>query len=341
MAAAEEYKICTLGSHSALQILKGAKDEGFKTVAICEKDRVRPYESYKVADEILVVDSFKDTAKLDKKLVAMNAILIPHASFMNATPTSVINKMKTKYYGNKHVLPWESDRTKQRQWLAKANLTLPKIFESPDDIKGPVIIKFFGAGGGKGYFLAHTPDEFRRKIAQYPGKKYIIQEYIVGAPVYIHYFYSSLTGELEIMSFDKRYESNVDSIGRISAKDQMDLQIETSYNIMGNMPIVVRESMLTEMFEMGERVVAASKKFNKHGLFGPFCLETIVTPDLEFYVFEISARIVAGTNPYVNGSPYTDLRYDVPMSTGRRVAREIKLAIGLGQLDKVCINDIK
>ncbi len=64
-------------------------------------------------------------------------------------------------------------------------------------------------------------------------------------------------------------------------------------------------------------------------------METIVTPDLEFYVFEISARIVAGTNPYTSGSPYADLRYDVPMSTGRRVALEIRDAIETDRLDKV------
>ncbi|PIZ76981.1 5-formaminoimidazole-4-carboxamide-1-(beta)-D-ribofuranosyl 5'-monophosphate synthetase, partial [Candidatus Peregrinibacteria bacterium CG_4_10_14_0_2_um_filter_41_8] len=45
--------------------------------------------------------------------------------------------------------------------------------------------------------------------------------------------------------------------------------------------------------------------------------------------------IVAGTNPYVNGSPYTWLRYDEPMSTGRRLARDIKEAIEANQLDKV------
>jgi 5-formaminoimidazole-4-carboxamide-1-(beta)-D-ribofuranosyl 5'-monophosphate synthetase len=86
---------------------------------------------------------------------------------------------------------------------------------------------------------------------------------------------------------------------------------------------------------MGERVVKVSQKLEPDGLFGPFCLETIVTPDLEFYVFEISARIVAGTNPYVGGSPYADLRYDEPMSTGRRIAREIKLAIEQDKLKKV------
>ena len=59
------------------------------------------------------------------------------------------------------------------------------------------------------------------------------------------------------------------------------------------------------------------------------------SPDQEFYAFEISARIVAGTNPYITGSPYTQLRYKEPMSTGRRIAREIKLAIKKGKLNKV------
>ena len=33
MASISDYKIATLGSHTALQILKGAKDEGFKEIA--------------------------------------------------------------------------------------------------------------------------------------------------------------------------------------------------------------------------------------------------------------------------------------------------------------------
>jgi 5-formaminoimidazole-4-carboxamide-1-(beta)-D-ribofuranosyl 5'-monophosphate synthetase len=264
--------------------------------------------------------------------------MVPHGSFFGAYTLDELAQTKFLYFGNKAILPWEESRLKQREWLKNAGLTLPQIYESPASINGPAIIKFFGAGGGKGFFLAHTPEEFERKIVPQAHKRYIIQEYIVGAPLYIHYFYSPLTGELEVMSMDKRYETNVDSIGRISAKDQLDLKIESSYNIMGNMPLVVRESLLPQIFEMGERVVEASQKLEPGGLFGPFCLETVVTPELEFYVFEISARIVAGSNPFVSGSPYTDLRYDVPMSTGRRIAREIKQAIESNQLNKVLSN---
>ncbi|MDB5165042.1 MAG: phosphoribosylaminoimidazolecarboxamide formyltransferase [Candidatus Saccharibacteria bacterium] len=329
------YKIGTLGSHSALQILKGAQDEGFQSVAICEEGRVKPYESFRVADQIITVKDFSEIVDLDNQLAAENVIMIPHGSILNALELEKIGELKAPYFGNKNILAWEVDRTKQREWLANAGLTLPRIYETPESIDGPVIIKFFGAGGGKGYFLAHTPAEFERKIKAHPKKKYIIQEYIVGAPIYIHYFYSPLTNELEVMGFDKRYESNVDSIGRIAAKDQMDLGIETSYNITGNMPLVVRESLLPCIFEMGEDVIKASKAVDGRGLFGPFCLETVITPDLEFFAFEISARIVAGTNPFINGSPYTDLRYSEPMSTGRRIAREVKLAMESDQMDKV------
>lgn len=334
-----QYKIATLGSHSALQILKGARDEGFKSIVIAEKGKTRPYEAFKLGDEILELHSFRDIATLEDKLIKSNAILIPHGSLFNALDMAGLHDFKVMYYGNKNMLKWEESRKKQRDWLKSAGLTLPKIYNDPTDIDGPVIIKFYGAGGGKGYFLASNTNEFKTKIKPFADKRYIIQEYVVGAPLYVHYFYSPLTGELEVMSMDKRYETNVDSIGRITAKDQLDLNIESSYNIMGNIPLVVRESLLNQIFDMGDRVIEASKKLESGGLIGPFCLETIVTPDLNFYVFEISARIVAGTNPYINGSPYSDLRYNEPMSTGRRVARDIKQAIDQNKLKELLVND--
>src|SRR3989338_2342385 len=332
-----KIKIATLGSHSALQILHGAKQEGFSTIVICEKGRERPYESYKVADKIILVDDFRDTQKIQRQLLEENAVLIPHGTFLEVFELKEFEKLKVPYFGNKGILKWEADRMMQREWLKRAGLTLPMIYNKPEEIDGPVIIKFYRARGGKGFFLARSPQEFHKKIKEREARAYIIQEYIIGAPIYIHYFYSPITDELEVMSFDKRYESNVDSIGRIAAKDQLDLGLETSYNITGNVPLVVRESLLPQVFRMGEAAVKASRTLDGDGkgLFGPFSLETVLTPDLKFYVFEISARIVAGTNLYMNGSPYTDARYGEPMSTGRRIAREIKKAIKEGKLGKI------
>ncbi|MFO0780303.1 MAG: formate--phosphoribosylaminoimidazolecarboxamide ligase [Candidatus Gracilibacteria bacterium] len=336
MGNIKDYAIVTLGSHTALQILKGAKDEGFKTICVCVKGQDKPYRSYGVADEFIFVDSFKNFFEVEDELKKKNAIMIPHGSFVSYLGWKKVQDITMMHYGTKGILEWESDRNKERVWLGNAGLKQPRIFSTPEEIDCPVIIKFHGAKGGFGYFIANSTAEFYERIQNYPGDEgYVIQEYIVGVPVYTHYFQSPLTGELEIMGFDKRYESNADSIGRIAAKDQLDAGIRTSYTITGNMPLVIRESILPYVFEMGENVVKESKKLLGYksgkplekGLYGPFCLEAILDPDLNFYVFEISARIVAGTNPYINGSPYTWLRYNEPMSTGRRIARDIKQAI--------------
>ncbi len=334
----KDYVIATMGSHSALQILKGARDEGMRNLVICKKGKERPYKSYGVADEILYVDDWNQwDDKLEAELQKRNAIIIPHGSFIAYLGHDKVRSMKAMYYGTKEILQWESDRVMEREWLLKSDILLPRVFEKPEDIDRPVIVKFHGAGGGFGYFVVKSPEQFYEvKERKYPDDDdFVIQEYIVGVPIYIHYFQSPITGELEIMGMDKRYESNADSIGRIRAEDQLASNIHTSYTIVGNFPVVIRESLLPELFEMGERVVKVSRDLCGKGLFGPFCLETIITRKLKIFVFEISARIVAGTNPYIEGSPYTALKYDVPMSTGRRIAREIKQGIEQGRLAEI------
>ena len=330
-----EWKIGTYASHSALQILKGAKDEGFQTV-IFGKERVKPlYTKYfPVADEFLVGE-YPERELLEKKV-----IIVPHGSFVAHLGVERVESMKVPYYGNKAVLRWESDRKLERKWLLEAKIRVPEVIEDPDDIDRPVIVKPHGAKGGRGYFIAKTSEEFWEKASNLGIKdkenltEVQIQEYIIGVPVYPHFFYSKLNEELELMSIDKRYESNADAIGRISAEQQLKIGVEPSYTVVGNIPIVLRESLLMDVMEAGERVIDASKKL-MGGLWGPFCLEGVITEEMEFVVFEISARIVAGTNPFINGSPYTWLRYNEPMSTGRRIAREIKQAIEEERLDEI------
>lgn len=326
-----KYAIATLGSHSALQILKGAKDEGFRTIAICKSDHAFIYKHFGVADEIIEIPSYSDFHKVEDDLIRRNAILIPHASLIAYVDLKVIEDMKVLYYGNRRILYWESDRDKQRIWLEKAGLNLPKVFKDPSEIDRLAIVKFQGAKGGQGYFLVKNEREFRRRIGS--TKEYTIQEYIVGIPVYIHYFYSVIRGELELMGFDRRYESNVDGIGRIPANMQRDLKV--TYTIVGNFPLMLRESLLPEVFRIGQRVVEASREICSPGIYGPFCLETVVTPDLKFYVFEISARIVAGTNVFMETSPYALIKHGKPMSTGRRIAVEIKEAIEQDRLKEI------
>lgn len=333
----KDYTIVTFGSHSALQILKGAKDEGFKTLAICTPKRTTLYRFYdKFIDEIIQIDSWDSFPKIEKELLKRNCIIVPHGSFVAYLGLENNKKMKVPYFGNKEVLDWEDNRKMQREWMEAAEVRVPRTFKKGDKIDRPVIVKSYGAAGGKGYFSALNQKDLDKRLKIFNSNRFLVQEYIIGVPVYFHFFYSPITERLEIMSVDKRYETNVDSLGRIPAKHQKGFDIEPTFEVVANIPMTVRESLLADAIAMADRVVNVSKKLMApKGIFGPFCLETIITSTDEIYVMEISARIVAGTNCFIDGSPYTYLLYDEPMSTGRRIAREIKTAIQKKKLNLV------
>jgi 5-formaminoimidazole-4-carboxamide-1-(beta)-D-ribofuranosyl 5'-monophosphate synthetase len=321
------YTIATLGSHSALQILKGAHDEGFRTLAVASVDTERLYRSFSFVDEVITVQQYSDFPKLIGELEKRKVIIVPHGSFVAYLSLEEHKKMTIPYFGNKEVLDWEASRELQREWLTRAGIKMPRQFTSGAEIDRPVIVKLYGAGGGKGYMFIQDAHDFELRAKELK-KAYTIQEYIIGVPLYIHYFYSPLQNKLEIMSMDRRYETNVDSLGRIPAAAQEGMDVDPSYVVVGNQPVSLRESMLAEALRMGEDVVRVSREIcGPKGLFGAFCIETIITPDMQFYVMEISARIVAGTNLFIDGSPYSYLNYSEPMSTGRRIAREIKNAL--------------
>jgi len=330
-----QYTIATLGSHSALQILKGAHDEGFKTLAITNPQTERLYRSFRFVDEIIVVPTYSAFPSLLAELDRRKVIIVPHGSFVAYLSPEEHKAMTVPYFGNKAILDWEASRELQRQWLTRAGLRLPRQFKSGAEIDRPVIVKLYGAAGGKGYMFIRDATDFEERAGQLK-QQFMIQEYIIGVPLYIHYFYSPLSGELEIMSMDRRYETNVDSLGRIPAAAQEGMDVDPSYVVVGNSPVSLRESMLAEALEMGDNVIRVSKEIcGPKGLFGAFCIETIITPDMHFYVMEISARIVAGSNLFIDGSPYSYLNYSEPMSTGRRIAREIKNALLTSNLAQV------
>ena len=332
------YTIATLGSHSALQILKGAHDEGFKTVAISNRDTERLYRSFAFIDEVIALNAYSEFMGLMDELRQRKTIIVPHGSFVAYLSLEEHKKMTIPYFGNKAVLDWEASRELQREWLSKAGLKLPRQFKSAKEIDRPVIVKLYGAQGGRGYMFIRDAQDFEAR-ATHLKEAYTIQEYIIGVPLYIHYFYSPLTNKLEIMSMDRRYETNVDSLGRIPAAAQEGMDISPSYVVVGNSSVSLRESMLAEALRMGDDVVKVSQEIcGPKGLFGAFCIETIITPDIQFYVMEISARIVAGTNLFINGSPYSYLNYSEPMSTGRRIAREVKNALLTNNL-KLVLDD--
>ena len=327
--------VATLGSHCALQLLKGAKDEGLETLLICEKKRESLYRRFKFIDELVLVDSFSEILeqKCESILQKNNSVLIPHGTLIAQMDSKQIESIKTPIFGNKHILRWESDRALKEQLMKEAELETPKSVPNPKEINGLVIAKRHGAAGGKGYFLASSEKEYNEKrdqlikegIINGDGDLYL-QEYTSGVLAYLQFFYSPLKQELEFFGVDKRHESDIEGLARIPAKNQLNIEKSTSFNVIANSPLVLRESLLDNVYAMGENFVKASAKLVPPGMNGPFCIEGVYDADAHFKAFEFSARIVAGTNIFMNGSPYTTLMYDQPMSMGRRIAREIKQA---------------
>lgn len=343
----KNVRVATLGSHSALNILKGAKDEGIKTICICEKERKKVYDRFPVVGRYILVDHFRDILEesIQKELRNLNGLIIPHGSFNSYVGSENLEKyFAVPIFGNRALLTWESHRQLQDKWLKKAGIRTPKTYNTPSDIDRTAIVKFPRAKGGRGYFLADDDGTYYRKAKEMLKKGLIteqdleepqIQEYVIGAPIYLHYFYSPLKQQLEFMGADRRYESTIDGVSRIPAKDQLGMDFESTYTVVANFIITLRESLLPQVFEIGEKTVKASRKVAPPGLIGPFCLETIATENLELIAFEISSRIVAGMNVGIGSSPYSYILYDEPMYVGKRIAREIKEAIQSGRLSEV------
>jgi len=78
--------IGVLGGHSALDVCRGAKKLGFRTVAVCQKGREQTYAKYYktreggkgIIDEIILVNKFKDIVKkeVQDRLRELNTIFI-------------------------------------------------------------------------------------------------------------------------------------------------------------------------------------------------------------------------------------------------------------------------
>jgi 5-formaminoimidazole-4-carboxamide-1-(beta)-D-ribofuranosyl 5'-monophosphate synthetase len=333
--------IATLCSHSSLQIFHGARTEGLPTIGICVGAPPKFYDAFPLArpDQFISVPTVKDLPQVAGRLREQGAIVVPHGSFVEYLGPDTFAQLDVPVFGNRAVLGWESDRRKERDWLQSAGVTMPKLYEDPKEIPGPVIVKYYGAKGGKGFFLAKNREaleDFR------PTGPYVIQEYVLGTRYYMHFFYSPITdggyrlgqGSLELLGMDRRDEANIDELYKLGAQEELlKAGIRPTFVVTGNVPVILRESLLPRAFEVAGRIVERSIELFG-GMVGPFCIEGIMTEDLEFKVFEISTRIVAGTNLFISGSPYSDLM-EPGLSTGRRIAREVKHARAEGRLAEV------
>ena len=289
----DNITIGVVASHSSLQILHGARMEGFRTLGIAVgENRRRFYKAFPGAepDEWLMLEDYREMLDYAEWFRSKNVIIVPHGSLVEYLGSENFRNLEVPTFGNRGILRWESSRAKQRDWLMAGGCTMPKVLEDPHDIDGPVIVKYAGAKGGRGYFIARDYRDFRRNVDI--EEEFTIQEYVLGCRYYLHFFFDPLAtdgyqvqgrgkyagknlGRLELLSMDRRDEANVDEFYKLgSLRDLREAGMEPSFVVTGNQPVVIRESLLPRAFEMAEGTVAASFELEdeSRGMIGPFCL---------------------------------------------------------------------
>lgn len=345
-------RIGVLGSHSALEIAHGAKQEDLETVVICQKDREKTYTKYyrNLFDHVLLLDRFADVVHVEnlEKLRASNTIFVPNRSFsVYVGYENIEERFTVPIMGNRFMLKTEERNLPKNQYylLQKAGIPTPKIFKSPEEIDRLVIVKVPEKERAieRAFFYASSPEEFKQKAEERIRKgiispealqKAVIEEYVIGAKFNANFFWSPLTDEIDLLGFDRRIQTDLDGVLDLPAQEQLELGIVTQNIEIGHMGVTMRESQLEKVFEAAERFVEVCKKEYPPGIIGLFALQGAITKNLEFYVFDVSPR-VPGCPCVEPTSPYMKYKYGVEVGPGRRVAMEIKRAIKESRLEDV------
>ena len=364
-------QVATIGSHSALDVCDGAAEEGFRTIAVCERGREAPYARYFRAtrdakgrlvrgfvDEAVVLTKFREVLedKWQSLLRERNAIFVPNRSFTSYCDLDAIeDDFRVPLLGSRNLLRTEErDEERSYYWiLEKARLPAPERIEDPKDIGALVIVKLPHKVKRleRGFFTAASAREFREKSQALLKQGVIskedldaarIERYIIGPVFNFDFFYSPLAepeDRLQLLGIDWRFETSLDGHVRLPAAQQLTLdesQGIPGYIVIGHNSATLRESALNEVFGIAERWVKATQAHYAPGILGPFTLQTCVDREEDFYVYDVAPRIGGGTNVHMAvGHPYGNALWRRPMSTGRRLAVEIKRAADEGRLDEI------
>ncbi|MCZ7398619.1 MAG: formate--phosphoribosylaminoimidazolecarboxamide ligase family protein, partial [Candidatus Methanoperedens sp.] len=307
-----------------------------------------------IVDSADVYNKFNEILKPgnQKKLRDKNTIFIPNRSFTSYCGIDEIeDSFKVPMFGSRNLLRSE-ERGIPRDYywlLEKAGLPFPEKIEKPEDIDSLVMVKLPHAVKKleRGFFTAASKkksEAFLKQgvITREALAEARIERYVIGPVFNLDMFYSPIEEEMsriELLGIDWRFETSLDGHVRLPAPQQMTLnerQLMPEYTVCGHNSATLRESLLEDAFELARKYVEATQKYYKPGIIGPFCLQTCVDKDLNFYVYDVAPRVGGGTNVHVSvGHPYGNTLWRKPMSTGRRMAMEIRRAIEEERVEEI------
>jgi 5-formaminoimidazole-4-carboxamide-1-(beta)-D-ribofuranosyl 5'-monophosphate synthetase len=367
----DNVKIGLVGSHSALDVCDGAIEEGFRTHLVCQAGRERTYTEYfraerdpsgnllrGIVDDAVVYSRFDEVLqpKNQQYLRDNNILFVPNRSFTSYCSIDAIeNDFAVPMVGSRNLLRSEERGGEEDYYwlLEKAGLPYPERIDDPEDIDELVMVKLPHAVKKleRGFFTASDYNEYLEKSGSLIRQGVITEEalssarierYVVGPVFNLDFFYSPIEDTMsktELIGIDWRFETSLDGHVRLPAPQQMTLaehQLVPEYTVCGHNSATLRESLLEDAFELAEKYVKATKKHYSPGIIGPFCLQTCVDKDLNFYIYDVAPRIGGGTNVHVSvGHPYGNALWRRNMSTGRRLAMEVRRAVDAGKVAEI------
>ena len=363
----KNLRIGMIASHSALDTADGAVEENFKTLAVCQEGREKPYVKYfraerdrkgnvitGMVDEVMMLKRFPDVLDPENQdiLKEKNTLFVPNRSFTSYCGIDAVEDQFTlPLLGSRNLLRSEERGDKRDYYwlLEKAGLPYPEPIEA-EDINQLVMVKLPHAVKTleRGFFTAASYEEYcqkadlllRQNVIDQDGIELArIERYIIGPVFNLDYFYSPITKRIELIGIDWRFETSLDGHCRLPAPQQLTLneqQINPEYTVCGHNSATLRESLLEKAFVLAEMYVEATQEYYKPGIIGPFCLQTCVDKDLNFYIYDVAPRIGGGTNVHMAvGHPYGNALWRTNMSTGRRLAREVRIALENDCLEQI------
>jgi len=358
--------LCSVGSHSALDVASGARAQGLRNLIVTARGREKTYASHYrrreapvprgCVDDVLELDHFADLLRPDvqERLLAANVIFVPNRSFevylrQRYDYDRIEREMLVPFFGARGLLRAEERDEEGNQYalLDAARIPRPLQIAAPEQIDRLVMVKAPHAKVSfeRAFFLCSSYDEYRtvaeRLIAagiltETGLRGAVIEEYLLGPTVNLNFFYSPVLGELELMGTDTRRQTNLEGLRNVPpAALEVVSAVPVRMEEAGHIAATLTESMLEEAFAMGERFVAATRALAPPGVIGPFALQCVIAagPPKRFVCYDVSLRIPG--SPGTRYTPYSAYRWGRDLSVGERIAMEVVFARDAGRLEEI------
>ncbi|MCS7121182.1 MAG: formate--phosphoribosylaminoimidazolecarboxamide ligase family protein [Archaeoglobaceae archaeon] len=362
----EDYRDVTIGifgSHSAKEIGMAAKAWGFKTVVLVQRGRDKLYTKYNrhLYNEFIVLDSFKQMLndEVQQKLLEMNTIFIPNRSFaVYVGYDGIEKKFSVPIYGNRYLLRAEERNAEKNQYylLEKAEVRIPKVFRSPEEIDRLVVVKVQQAKNPleRAFFYAASAEDYYRQAEELKRAGVInddglrrarIEEYVLGARFNANfhcYALKDIFGDFDFVGFSDRRQVNLQGFLNLPAKDQLKINVPVRNEEIGHFGVTMRESKQEMVYCAAEKLIRICEKEYSPGIIGLFGLQGAIAyspqDELEFVVFDVSFRVpgdpaIGPTSPEMrNLSVKYGVKIEDPLDL---TMMEIKKAIELERLQEI------